>query len=720
MSLINNKSFYKFMSIWMIICMLLALSGCGEKGAVYTLSKAMEIIAPESPEGKYHTSGSADFKSACKSGLYELFLDDTTKSVALKDTSGTVWYSLPGVANTEASLLSVEVTNGSKIYKLNSQDNSVAIGTAKAEITENGIVLSYILSEKKDSPKFKISMDLILTLEDGLLNASVNCKNAALENSDYKITKLSVLPYFGAVSAPAEDDFILIPDGPGALINLSTASDASYTLNTYGSDYAVESSNGHDALLAAFGLKNGGSAFAAIVTEGDAISEINAEVRQNGLDNAYASFNITPNGYSGKENSKFALASSSYDGVVSVCYRFISGSSATYGGLAAMCREQLVREGVLSTRTVSSENDMPLNVTLIGCIKKGFGATSSYTTFENAEDIAGVLKAKGINALNLRFDGAFSGGLRQKNVGSAKFDSKLGSNKDYESLKNYLGTQGFNLYFTLNILTSNSGGKKAAGVLDKNVHVSVKSGMEKYIGVSEFEFKGLASENLTSNIVSFMNKMKDHDVAGYCLDDAGSVLFSDFSGSFSSRQNLSEDIFSQSIALSTNKRLMVENGNLYTLKNALVISDIPMEVSYKESASYNSVPFVQMILHGTIEYTGGYLNMVSDYNKLLLRSIEYGAMPAFEWVYSDFIPDGEEKSAMFYDNWTGEALEVYNTFNSIFNGLRDAKMTSHDKIQEGLYCTEYNNETFIYVNYTDKDITYNNLTIKAGSYLRVN
>lgn len=711
---------HRWVCLALTVCMLFTFSSCLGAGSVYSIHGSPELIVAENPDSGYHTA--KDMKSVLKSGLYELLLDEKNCSFALKDTSGMLWYALPTANNSVASLLSMEVTNGEKTYVLNSQDNSVAFGTAKTKVTDNGIEFSYVLSEKKDSPVFKIPVTLEVTLADGQLSAEVDCSEMSSGTKDYYISDIDMLPYFGAVSQADEGDFILIPDGSGALINLSKAGDSNYSVTTYGADYAVEESETHSAIIAAFGLKNDTSAFAGIVTDGDAISEINAKTLKDGLDNVYASFNITPNGLTktGDDKYDFALAEQSYDGTISVCYRFISGSSATYSGLASMCREQLVRSGMLSTRSVSDDGDLPLNVTLIGGIKNTIMGTSAYTTFENAEDIAAVLKAKGINALTLKYDGALSGGLEQNSIGNSKLLSKLGNHDDYDSLQSYLSSQGFDLYLTVDLITTSSSGEKAAGVLHNSVNIDIENTLSEYFGSDTFDRFGLSSENLTENVVEFMNRMKDLNVPGYCIGDAGHILYSDFSNGYTDRQTYSESIFGQAIALSTNKNLMVEHGNLYTLKNALMISDVPLGVSYDETASYSSIPFVQMILHGTIEYTGEYFNLASDYDQVLLRALEYGALPSFKWSSNEYVPKDAEQSLIYYDNWTSKALDVYNTFNTVMYGLRSARMTDHTTIQDGVTCTEYNNETYLYVNYTDEDVTYNNLTIKAGSYLRVN
>ncbi len=715
-----SKTKHRWTSLLLVISMMLTLTSCAGAGSVYAVKGSKAPAKTEEADSKYHTSKKA--KSVLKSGLYELLIDESTCSFALKDTAGTMWLSLPSAVNSDAALLTMEVTNGEQTYLLNSQDNSVAFGTAKALATEKGIVFTYVLSEKKDNPQFKIPVTLNVTLTDGQLVATVDCRDLTTGVKGFNISTISVLPYFGAVAQAEEGDFLLIPDGSGAIITLHKAKDAQYSVTTYGADYAVEENDSHNALIAAFGLKNDESAFAGIVTEGDAISEIKAETLKDGIDNVYASFNVTPNGLTktGDDEYDFALAEKSYTGKIAVCYRFISGSSATYSGLASMCREQLIRDGMLSTRSVTDDEELPLNVTFVGGIKNTLVGTSEYTTFENAEDIAGVLKAKGINALTVKYDGALSGGLEQVDVSKAGLLSKLGNHKDYESLRSYLASQGFTMYLTVNLVTAASGGDRAGGVVHRGIDVSFANDVTKYLGPDTFERKGLAANALTAGVVEFMNEMKDINVPGYCIADAGSVLYSDFSDGYVDRQTFSDNIFGQAIALSTNKNLMVEHGNLYTLKNALIISDIPMGASYEETASYSAIPFIQMILHGTVEYTGEYLNLAEDYDKALLRALEYGALPSFKWTNNEYIPKDAEISALYYDNWTAPALEVYTTFNTVMADLRGARMTDHTIIEDGVFCTEYNNETFVYVNYTDSDVTHNNLTIKAGSYLRVN
>ena len=620
--------------ISLLLCAVLIFSLCG-CDAHFT-EEGLKVVAATGMGTGFHTADPAAYSTSMKSGLYELLLDESNCAIAAKDTTGKIWYALPTAENSIGAMLNLEVTDGSKWYKLNSQDNAVALGGAKCITTEDSINISYTFKDKASNPSFSIPVTLTLKLVDGVFVASVDTSKIG---TDWTIINVEVLPTFGAVTEPTGGDFIVIPDGPGALITLASAGENEYVLDTYGKDPAKFDEDSHPAVIGAFGLRSGSSAFAGVVTSGDAISKI--KVSTGTLNTVGAAFSY-PRGE-----------------VIQLSYKFISGSAATASTLASMCREQLTRDGMLSTRVIQAEDSLPVNITV---------NADRDNKFENTEDLISILKAKGIDDINLRYDNI---------IKNYKVQSKMGKSEELESLRAYLSSQGFGFYPTVNFF-------------DGNVPTPTK---------------------LTSKVVSFMKDAKKLGFEGYCIGDVGSTLSSTSSAG---RQDFAQGVFSQSIALSTNKSLMVDHGNLYTLKNANIISGLPIYTSYEECDYYEAVPFVQMILRGVVEYTGTYLNDAADYDQALLRCLEYGAMPSYVLSFN------EDDEKTFYENWSARALAAYNLFDGALSDLRAAKMTDHKKIQNGLYLSVYNNETYIYINYTGDTQYYNGLTIGPLTYLRVN
>ena len=62
-----------------------------------------------------------------------------------------------------------------------------------------------------------------------------------------------------------------------------------------------------------------------------------------------------------------------YSGEINVCYRFLTNKNASYSGMAIACREQLIRNSVLSTRTVTSSAHLPFALTILGTAQKSGG-----------------------------------------------------------------------------------------------------------------------------------------------------------------------------------------------------------------------------------------------------------------------------------------------------------------------------------------------------------
>ncbi|HBG00014.1 MAG TPA: hypothetical protein DDW87_00365, partial [Firmicutes bacterium] len=100
----------------------------------------------------------------------------------------------------------------------------------------------------------------------------------------YPLVTVDVLPYFGAAHS-GEDGYIFVPDGCGALIYLNNGKvDASpYAGVIYGSDHglaapALNLVRGQQTYLPVFGIKKGEQALFAIIEQGDAMTQVNADI----------------------------------------------------------------------------------------------------------------------------------------------------------------------------------------------------------------------------------------------------------------------------------------------------------------------------------------------------------------------------------------------------------------------------------------------------------
>ncbi len=745
-----KKKLIRLSAIFSALVMLLSAAGCSNGATDVTVLKniaALNIVPYETRLPQLHTSSveQADVLAG-ESGYIKLYVDETTCSFIVHETvSNIYWNALPDSLaemtgpQSNAGVVRLEVLGGSDIFYLNSQDNSVAYNTASYELVENGVKFIYDIFLNEDTAKketltkddIAFRLSVTVTLVDGSM--VVKCSHENLSgNENALIRNIDLLNYFGAFSNSAVDDFLFVPDGCGAIIKTAIEDDSFEPLEfkVYGADAAVSDKKMNPAVVGAFGMKHLSSAFVAIIEKGDAVATVKANKAVMGdlYNRVYASFEVTPVLY---EDEKLFISDTPYSDEISMIYRFVSGSNATYAGLASACREQLIRNGTLSTGNVVAADYLPFNLTVVGVANKeliNFGDFSislpaTLTDFDQARDMLSHMKSKGINNINLRYVGAFSGGMNSKDITESKLLSRLGGDSALRELYEYVSSQNLGLFLDVNLLSynRNSGKNSAASTIrDEKISVNMTNNLKKHLGGGDFERSVRTTSAVRKIVSTVLSATRYYSFTGYCLNDIGSLLYSDFSADSANRETVAKQLIAPNILpLSTGKRTMTVNGNFYMLKNIDVIVNIPLKTSVAQSGAYLSVPFVQLILHGMVDYSGLPINTDNDYEELLLKYIEFGACPSFEWEY-ETIDENAENDVFYYDNWLNIAVEYYTKANEALGDLRDARITDHYEIDDGVFCTEYDTGSVIYVNYTDEDYATMGAVVGARDFIRIN
>ena len=732
--------------------MLCSLSACSDPVAV-TKIKGTPTEAGAAESTLLHSVGDkANLQQVGKSGLIELLFDESTYSVCVADLSHDdsekLWSALPTQENSGAATATLEIVSGDTLYKLNTQDNSVSFQNAQCSFADDALSVTYILApdtatahkEKYDKDDIAFKLVVNYQIKDGSVYVSAKYENLVAD-SDAKLTKLSLLNSFGAYSEPKQGDYIFVPDGSGALIKTDTRDDSfdsELSFPIYGGDAASGHANSGtaNALIPAYGMKQGNNAFVTIIDSGDAIATVSADRVRGGNDfyEAGVSFDITP---CTESKGKFYMSSESYDGDIGLCIRFLGGSNADYTGMAAAAREQLIRERILSTRTVEEQEYLPLDLTVIGVSddtlfsfkRLNLKKEKTFTDFEQALDMLTRMKSKGINSIKLRYKGALSGGTDQSSIMTASLLTRLGTRSDLKDLVEYVNAQNMEMYLDVNLLSAAKGdsfssGRTAGSIFGKKAEYNAINNSP--LGKDKYAKRLLGMKYVEKSIIEILKDTRFSQFTGFCLNDVGSLLYSDYKNGFN-RQESAEMISEQLPSLTANMKLMTDTGNFRVIKNVSFISHLPTCASQSRSA-YVSVPFLQLVLHGIVGYSGEPLNFSENAKTSFLRCVEYGASPAYEWTYSDTYADKKNKSdedstdtvGVYYENWIASASELYERADAALKDLQAARMTSHSEIMSGVFCTEYDTGAKIYVNYTESDVTVSGITIPAGDFIRIN
>ncbi len=719
-----RKSHYNtILKILAVFCLVsIAFTSCAVTYSVDKIkSNALEYISAEYSGDKLHKSHDDSYTSVCTSGLVELLFDETTATIAIRDTNTKkIWHTLPSDSITkQISASAIELVlsdDNNKIYTLNSQDNSVNFGNYSHTIGVDEISVNYALSLTKevgakdfddvDKGEIRADMTVIYRIKDGSLYVNINMNSVKIPKDVY-LEKITVLNNFGAYENGNADDYIFVPDGSGALVmtSQSDVETSSIELPVYGKNPSTtQNPTKSDCLIGAFGLKNGNNAFLCIIEKGDAIAQINAQRNsETALNHVNASFSVTDMRCDESEKNTTRYYGYQYKGEIELCYRFLSGKTATYSGMATACRENLIRNSILPAQSLNVTNEhIPIVVNIEAGYENEKGKYVTLSNYEQATSLVTLLKAKGVNNIYLCYKGIYG---NEDNAEFDEFKSDLGTKTDYENLYTYLNSQKFSLFIDSSILTTNKSGAK--GILGK----TIKTDLSFSLPSKSKSYSFLKMSNFEDNINKILKKSENIMFDGYSLNDIGKYLYSDYSNNSYSRNQSQTEIFSQLPVLSTSNQLMIEHGNFYTIKNAKVVSDIPISpLAYKESSGYVGIPFIQMLIHGMMEYSISPLNLDENPQDAFLKAIEYGCLPSAYWYCTEI---SKEVDDLYYNNNINDIVSYYAKAHQTLSTLRDSRMTSHRELQTGVYCAEYDNSTKVYINYTNNDLTVHGVVIKA-------
>lgn len=738
----------------LLICMLFSSCSAAEK------ITSTQVIQQEESDTEYRTL-SKETEKITKNDFLEFSFDKKTYSVNIKDiTENYTWTSLQGKSTPSSFVVSLSLYTKNGIYNLNTQDNSVALGTADYKKENNTLTVNYVLSDnaetaKKDysaitSDDIYVAFSVKYTFSEQTMQVEALLSDALITPGAF-IGEMTILPMLGASEKDSENDWFLIPDGSGAIMHLAkTNVETDFVeVYVYGKDpYFGSNEEAAHATLPVFGVKRDRSAFAAIITKGDSLAKIRANRKnESGFSSVGPVFTITPVVASQSATSLYKGAT--YKDNICISYKFLSGDNAHYTSMASAVKEEFINKSIFKSSGNIRNDDIPFCLTVVG------NADSvNLTTTEQTLDILGILKGKGINNILLNYKGLFSGGFSQKDLYSASVNYNLGGKKGIRELHEYTVTQGCKLIISTDIFSSSSSyitagaktadGKKAFFNLTNDLgfkenttnnlvsRIGEKASMlgkEKetpgvYSPVSSYTMNLRKIETVADRFSAFLEGNIPSVSDGLSFSDAGKILYS---SNKTDRETAKKIISDQAKAVVNYGMLTVETGNAYSLYAAELVSEIDFGTFYTESSAYEPVPFVPGVLHGYVYYTGDAIDAGDPlYRYKMLRYIEYGALPYYEWIY-------ENENVFCYSGYllndrAGEIADFYNDAKEIFAPLAKETITDHRKIEKdsdgkaitGVYCTTYSDGTEVYVNYTGSIIqTPGNIAIGPYDYVAV-
>jgi len=757
----NRSHKNKYFALPLALALLLVAAGCGGRGAGLAVHAGEPPQADEPGRGP-HTAASVMDRAdpLVRSGWLELFLDDASKSVSIRSHSEAEWSALPRSggtpqANIGACVVEADIyVSGHKLV-LNSQDHAAAYKNAvtqnvKDARTGEGVEIAYTLTPDADTAEKAKAGTLTAadvaflvrvryTLLEGNFRVQADWENLS-GNPNAFLAGLGLMERFGALRSPGPNDFFLLPDGCGALLYPAKSPEsgtADLRFAVYGEDLSNPAGgSAGDAPLranvAAWGVRGQGAGFIAVVEQGAAICDI--AVRQSipgEIPQAAVGprFTVTPVALrpDGTVSHRAPISYGEAEGEsLSVVYRFFNGDSANFNTMATACREQLISSGALSsTKLVRDGADPPpLALSLLGTGPAEKIGQRALTTFEQAQDILMRMKNKGVNVMNVRYQGALRGGWLQAAPERVSPLLRLGGARRLKELQAYCKSKGLNLFLDVRAYSAKGLFAPKAKTLTGQSLRAVPWGFPWDAQGNTLPLRAVSSYARASR--ALLTRLGKLDTAGIALGGVGSTLYADYAGDGTGRTQAVARMDRLLPALSARWLVMADIGDFYAARHADAIANLPLEPQLQmPGGRYVPMPLLPILLHSSLDYAGAPLNLSDTPELALLRSIAYGACPAFTWAagsrderldFEALFDDGLN----IYSSQLDYALHAYNRAVAALTGLRGMRITAFEvDAATGVSVTRYSNDAAIYVNYGAEEKIVDEITIPPMDFVRI-
>lgn len=469
--------------------------------------------------------------------------------------------------------------------------------------------------------------------------------------------------------------------------------------------------------------------FVAIIEEGDALTELvnyHAGVLSP-YDTVQMNFNPRPkdsynvaDAISVGTNSEWTVVSNrKYVGNYKIHYIMLSDETlaaekqlkegdfykASWLGMAMAYRDYLSGKGILTPLSAEeTSKDIPLYIETFGAMEVVEKIASipvevmkPLTSTQDVITMYEELSGKGITNINFKLTGYANGGMYATVPKNLKWEKAVTKEMSMQELFDYAagvenGSMGIYPDFDFAYISMSkmfdgfSSRKHAARTIDDRI-----SSKREYMATQQRYggfFQWVVSPAYYAHFYeTFMEKyLKQQNLTGISVGSLGNALNSDFDEDEPYNREDAKSFTTTALQYISGKddtalQVMVDGGNAYTWQYVDHILGAALDSSRYIKASY-SVPFLGVVLHGYMNFTGTPLNMEGDVNYAKLKAIENGASVYFTLSYQNTQKLKEhlylsKYYSVRYDIWFDDVVEIYNELNSEMKDLQDKVIMDH-------------------------------------------
>lgn len=582
-------------------------------------------------------------------------------------------------------------------------------------------------------------------------------------NDSNYINYINIMPFLGAYGGkqkvynestgewdinqlkPRHDGYAFVPDGSGALIEFTdyNSSLSGYTGLVYGNDLSQYNSNTQfsnsnvptkNPLMPVFGIAYEAqeAAFVSYATKGAEYMEILS--RPNDSSDAYNLTNYTITFsrflYNNRYSQVFNQAGETYISAfkdrnhydVSLKYDFIS-EEPSYIGMAKTYRDYLFSTNQIELKSETASLDIPIRIDFVmSDVKKSLIGHEDVvvTTIREVEDILTELSNNGMSNINSGLYGYQKGGMTLGNKGKPDFIREIGTEDAFDDVitsLNQLGidvslVQNFTEISELSVGLTNTANKHLNGRymmwidpmntvgLTNHFYYTRPAKVTEFVKKQEKAIRKLGFESITYE--------------GYT-----NQLYTDYT----QKRNILDAVARyQEVQSFIRQNYLVNNitPNQYMWANTDRFLQTPM-FSSQYIVETKTVPFLQLLLNGTMELYTTYVNFSFYEQKDILKMIDYNTFPAFV-ITKDPAYKLQKTNAQNYFSTeyqiNDELIEmVYDKVNYALAPVMNSIWLNRIEVEPNVFENTYSNGVKVIVNYQTTSAIYEGNTIEPLNYI---
>jgi hypothetical protein len=621
------------------------------------------------------------------------------------------------------------------------------------------ITVDYTLKEepRQDVPGQTLAY-LQVTVPDGGVKEGGDCSSPT-STTCFMVVTLEMLPLFGAATV-GSDGYLMIPDESGAIVRFKPEYPQyrqRYSAAIYGADAAGQAFSGTAAGGSTFrsdrprmpiwGLKDGESAYAGIVTKGQYQTNINGYLAGyiTNANRASAEFIYRRQASIPRRRTLFVnrIEDDQIPGERQVRYVLLGGDDANYAGMAKAYRDYLIKSRGL--KKLADTPPRPLIDVYMGALRRSAFQDDfiPMTTFAQSQAMIQSFIDRGIKDFDVQLIGWNDGGERGYWPRRYPAEDELGGNDGLRALTDFAHKHGVKVYLQDNYVygyTISSGGIFGQIPFVRNIWPNWSYGFNTRFdtmrGVNKlpvFQGTGTGPRGIgfyLINPVIATNNYVDRDFPTHKSMGADGVLFSIMGTIVASDTNefypLSRDQVAETWMKMADKSrqmlggAMVAGSNDYVLGRTDRIYDAPVDSI--DAFGDVAVPVYHIATQGLAVRTTYAVNLRNDPRTEVLRQIEWGMQPVYQLTNqptADLIRTGFQRLySGDIDEWLDPAVAEYTKMRDEFGYLGGKYMTNHEILANRVNRVTYEDGSRLTVNYNPEPyVGADGTTVDAYSYV---